>query len=223
MNTWMTLVLPPLLLMPAMGLISRIETRHGLGAEAKRKLLHVGAGLASLGLPAVFDDPVRVFAGLMLVTTWMLAVRRSAGLRHRFGGVLHDLERRSWGEMLFALSLAWLLITAHDTPLHYILPVLVLSLADAAAALVGRAVPLHPLGGPAKGKTLSGCAAFFGVAWLVGAATLTTIAALPPAQAAAMAALVAFNATVAEAVSHRGLDNLTVPLTTWGTLVVMGV
>lgn len=221
-DTWMALILPPLALLPAMGLLSRIEARPGIGEEAKRKLLHVGAGLMSLSLPAFFDSTLTVLLALAIVITWMFGVRKSARLGRMFGGVLHDLERKSCGEFCFAVALAWLLIVARDNPLHYILPVLILSLADAAAAMVGKYAPRLPLGGPARGKTMSGCATFFGVSFLTGCIVLVQFAGMPTAPAAAVALLLALNTTVAEAVSHRGLDNVTVPLVAWATLVVAG-
>lgn len=222
-DSWMSLVLPPLLLVPAMGLISRIEARRGIGEEAKRKLLHAGAGLASLSLPTLFDSAWSVLAALTIVLAWMFGVRASARLRRIFGGVLHDLERNSCGEFCFAAALACLLIVAQDNTVHYALPVLILSLADASAALVGRAAPLVPLRGPAKGKTLSGCATFFAVSFLTAALVLIHFAGMPAGPGAAIAVMVAAGTTCAEAVSHRGLDNVTVPLVAWATLVAMGV
>ena len=212
------LVLPPLLLVPAMGLLSMIRSTHKIGQELKRKSLHVGVGLAALSFPLVLNAPWKVVTGMSLAMAWMLAVRTLPYLQRYFGSVLHDSERQSNGELYFALSLGGLMLLTSNKPLLYVIPVLILTLADAAAAVFGRMIPSKALTGFLRGKSVAGCSAFFIVAAVICAAMLTSYTQLPAWQIAVCTLLVATATCLAEAISRHGLDNLVVPLVAWAVL-----
>lgn len=212
------LVLPPLLLVPAMGLLSMIRCSHKFGQELKRKSFHVGVGLASLSFPPVLNEPWKVMLGMSLAVAWMSAVRILPCLQRYFGSVLHDCERKSMGEVYFALSIAGLILLTNSSPLLYVIPVLILSLADAAAAIFGRLIPSKALTGFLRGKTVAGCSAFFVVAAAICVAMLTFYTALPAWQIVVCALVVATATCLAEAICRHGLDNLVVPLVAWTVL-----
>ena len=214
-DSMLLLVLPPLLLVPAMGLLSMIRSTHALGRELKRKSLHVGIGLAALVLPQLLTEPWMVVSGLALALAWMSAVRTLPRLRLHFGSVLHDCDRRSLGELYFALAIAALLLATQGSPLLYAIPLLILTLADTAAAIAGRLLPSGQLTGFLRGKTVAGCTAFFAVAAAVCLAMLSNFTQLPAWQVAVAALLVATATGLAEAVCRRGLDNIVVPLVAW--------
>jgi len=223
MNSITALLLPPMLLLPLMGILSRFHGATTLTQELRRKALHVSVGLTALAFPALFTETWMIVIALGLILTWMATVRWIAPLKVRFGGVLHDTDRKSHGEMYFALALALLLITSAGEPLHYVIPVLILTLADAAAAIVGQAWPIGRIGGLAADKTRSGCAAFFIVAYLTTVTVLSVASPLAPLAAIAVALVVAATTCIAETLSHRGIDNIVVPLVAYSTLVVLGV
>ena len=79
-----------------------------------------------------------VVSGLSLAVAWMTAVRILPCLQRRFGSVLHDCDRRSMGEVYFALSIAALMLITSSNPLLYVIPILILTLADAAAQRLCR-------------------------------------------------------------------------------------
>lgn len=212
------LVLPPLMLVPAMGLLSMIRSTHKIGQELKRKSFHVGVGLASLSFPLVLNEPWKVITGMSLAVAWMSAVRVLPCLQRHFGSVLHDCERKSMGEVHFALSIAGLLLITSSSPLLFAIPVLILALADAAAAIFGRLIPSTALSGLLRGKTVAGCSAFFLVAAAICVAMLTFYTALPAWQIALCALIVATATCLAEAICRHGLDNLAVPLVAWAVL-----
>ena len=212
------LVLPPLMLVPAMGLLSMIRSTHKIGQELKRKSFHVGVGLASLSFPLVLNEPWKVITGMSLAVAWMSAVRVLPCLQRYFGSVLHDCERKSMGEVYFALSIAGLLLVTSSSPLLFAIPVLILALADAAAAIFGRLIPSIALSGFLRGKTVAGCCAFFLVAAAICVAMLTFYTALPAWQIVLCALIVATATCLAEAICRRGLDNLVVPLVAWAVL-----
>jgi phytol kinase len=153
----------------------------------------------------------------------MLSVRQVAYIRCRFGAVLHDADRKSFGELYFALSIAALLLLSTGEPLLYVIPVIVLTVADAAAAVIGRAFPILPLSGLAKGKTLSGSAAFFATAFLVVALALAGFTQLPVVLLFPIAMIVALTTCLVEAVSTHGLDNILIPAVAYLLLEVLVV
>jgi phytol kinase len=214
-------LLPPLLLVPAMGILSSVKSSSALGCELRRKALHVGVGLTSLSFPLILTESWMVLFALSMIGAWMIAVRRVPMLRRRFGAVLHDAKRISHGELYFALAIAGLMLATSDRPLLFVVPVLILTISDAAAAIVGRALPRCRLTGLASGKTASGCAAFLATAFLITLLGLNRYTGLPLTTSLAIAAVVATGTCIVEAVSHQGRDNLFVPATAFVLLRFM--
>lgn len=212
MNTLLALVLPPMLLVPAMGLLSAIESSGEMGLELRRKALHVGVGLFALCLPGYLTERWMIAVALGLVLAWMVAVRLAPSLRRRFGACLHDTRRCSHGELYFSLGVAFLLFVTPERPLLYAVPLLIVTLADAAAAIVGRGLPLGRLPGAMAGKTLSGCLAFFVVAYLITVLYLLAHTSMPVSRAILVSTAVAAAACLAELLCRRGLDNVVVPV-----------
>jgi dolichol kinase len=148
MNSSLVLIsIPPVLLLLAMAILSRIGNRGVVARELKRKALHISV------------------------------------LQRHFGTVLHDIRRESFGEIYFAISIAGLLLLTQSKPLFFVIPILILALADASAAIVGKVFPVGPLAGIARGKTTAGCATFFVVAFIVSFWSLEYFTDLPIAHA----------------------------------------
>jgi phytol kinase len=217
------LAIPPLLLVPAMGLLSRIQCKREITGELRRKALHVGTGLVALSFPIYLTTPWMVLTALSVVMVWMIAVRRIAVLRVRFGSCLHDTKRASFGEIYFALSIASLMLLTADRPLFFVIPLLILTLADSAAAIVGRLMPVGPLGGVARGKTMSGCVAFVIVAFLLTQSLLAAFTTMSWFQTIEVALVMACATCIAELISKRGFDNVLIPAVAYATLHFMNV
>lgn len=217
-DSLLLLVLPPLMLVPAMGLLSMVRSTHKIGQELKRKSFHVCVGLVSLSFPLVLNEPWKAMTGMGLAIAWMSAVRILPCLQRHFGSVLQDCDRKSMGELYFALSIGALILLTPDSPLLYIIPVLILTLADTAAAIFGRLIPSKPLTGFLRGKSVAGCTAFFSVAAVICVAMLAVYTSLPAWQITTATLVVATATCVAEAACRRGLDNLMVPLVAWAVL-----
>lgn len=222
-DSLLLLMLPPLMLVPAMGLLSMVRSTHKIGQELKRKLFHVGVGLASLSFPLVLNEPWKVLIGMSSAIAWMSAVRILPCLQRHFGSVLQDCDRKSMGEVYFALSIGALILLTPESPLLYVIPVLILTLADAAAAIFGRLIPSQPLTGFLRGKSVAGCTAFFIVAASICSAMLTIYTDLPAWQITTAALVVATATCIAEAVSRHGMDNIVVPLIAWAVLAALKV
>jgi phytol kinase len=188
--------------------------------ELVRKLLHMGMGLVTLSFPWVFDDawPVIALAGLSV--TGLLVLRLSP-----LGRVLSAVSRSSLGEVYFPVSVAILFaIYTYSQERHrlilYSVPVLLLTLADAAAALIGVAYGRLRFVTAEGQKSAEGSLAFFACAFFCVHVPLLLGTDVGRAETLLIAVLLAWLATMFEAIAWRGLDNLALPLVSYILLLV---
>jgi phytol kinase len=219
MASLVLVAIPVTLLMSVMGILSHIDSSHMIVRELKRKALHISVGLAAISFPLFLREPWMIIAALGLAIAWLMSVRRFSFLRCHFGTVLHDVKRESHGEIYFAISIGGLLLLTQNEPILFVIPILILTLADAFAAIVGKVFPIGPLAGMATGKTAAGCSAFFIVAFAVSASMLVTFVDLPTTHTMILAVVLAATTCFAEAISRRGIDNLIVPGLAYMTLL----
>ena len=182
-----------------------------LPAEVARKLPHVTMGLAALSLPWLFDElwPVLLLAGLNL---GLLLALRHPTLRGGPGQVLHGVSRRSLGDLAYPMAVAALFVLSSGEAVFYVPPLLLLALADAAATLVGQGCGRRRYRTADGHRTLEGSAAFLAIALISVVAVPLQLNGLEPLRSLVIAVVVASVATLIEAGSWRGLDNLFVPL-----------
>ncbi len=206
-------------LLGLMALVRRGARAMGLAAEVQRKLVHVGTGLYALCLPWIFPDrwPVYMLIGLTLIVMLGLRLPRFA---KGIGGALHGVERSSYGDFLLAGSVGLCFFLAEGQALLYVLPLAVLTLADAAAALVGTRYATRLYKVEEGYKSLEGTVAFFVVTLTLSVVCLLGLTDLPLANVLALALMVTGFGTLVEAQSWRGFDNLFLPL---GLLLFLSV
>lgn len=138
MNPFLGILIVAIAFALLMGVVGWLRQRCGLQPELSRKAVHVGMGLVTLSFPWLFQEfwPVGLLAGGFILA--LLAIRFVPPLRAKLGGVLGGVERESWGEFLFPISVAFIFWLARGNTLLFFVPVLTLSLADALAALIGQ-------------------------------------------------------------------------------------
>jgi phytol kinase len=202
-----------------MGGLRLYQTLAAPHPELVRKLLHIGMGLTTLSLPWLFDTawPVLVLAGLSIVA--LGALRILSNFRAGLGNVLSAVARSSLGEIYFpmavtALFLLYLYVDPENPArlMLYCIPILLLTLADAAAALIGISYGrLHYETADGQ-KSAEGSLAFFTCAFLVVHIPLLLFTDTPRAETLLIAVLLAWLAMMFEAIAWRGLDNLVLPL-----------
>ncbi|MRU16342.1 hypothetical protein FDP25_12940 [Roseovarius sp. A21] len=206
-------------LLGLMALVRKGARAMGLGSEVQRKLVHVGTGLYALTLPWLFPErwPVYMLIGLTLAVMLLLRLPRFA---NGIGGALHGVERRSYGDVLLAASVGLCFFFANGDALLYVLPLAVLTLADAAAALVGTRYATRLYRVEEGYKSVEGTVAFSLVTLLLSIICLMFLVDLPPGNILALSVMVTGFASLVEAQSWRGFDNLFLPL---GLLVFLSV
>jgi phytol kinase len=206
-------------LMTALRAYKRLRGPH---PEVVRKLFHVGAGLCMLLLPYLFGRSLPVLVLAACTILGFVALRRFAALRKRLGGVIDGVERESLGEIYFAFGVGLVFWLADGDALMFAVPVLVLTLADAVAALVGiryGRARFRVLDGY---KSLEGSTAFLALAFVSIYVPTLVWGAIGAAESFLMAATIAMTVTIAEAFAPRGLDNLVVPVLTFVLLEACG-
>ncbi len=189
-----------------------IRKRVNMHPETARKIVHVGSGLLALSFPWLFDTswPVVIACGVSAIglaalrhTTWF-----PIGLREVMGSV----DRKSGGEFYFPLAIAILFPLAGGDRLLYCIPVMILTFADTAAALVGSRFGCTHYRSTRGYKSVEGSLAFFVVALLCTYIVLLRFSGLAVLDSLQIAVAVAVITTLAEAVSTAGSDNLLSPL-----------
>lgn len=178
--------------------------------ESSRKLVHVGGGFGAALFPFAVSSiaVVALLAAGFTLLIW-------AGGRWRFLQSVSRVERKSRGGEYFPVAVALLFWVSQGRLWLYFAGLLILTLADTAAALVGgRFGRRRYRVGPADWKSTEGSIAFWVVACLVICACLFTFSGLALRVCLGVALLTATLLTFMEAVAVRGTDNLLVPLLT---------
>ncbi len=203
--------------------VSRLAKATHLPAELGRKLVHISLGLYCLTFPWVFSAAWEV-ALMCALSVGVFALARNT-MRSGLGGGLHAVERVSFGEIFFAVSVAllfWLadghfILQGEDTAgsrgtLLYVLPIAILTLCDAASALVGVRYGKQTFHVEEGLKSVEGVVAFAVTAWLVSMIALLLLSDVGRSEVILLAFIVAVFGALLEAASWRGLDNLFIPM-----------
>ncbi len=189
-----------------------VQRKFNPDPELMRKLFHVGMGLFALSFP--FLIPNRLTAGLLCgaTMTLLIALRRVKKLRCSYGAVLGSVARRSHGELYFAVGVTVIFCLAKNEMLLYSIPLLVLTFADAAAALIGEHFGKHRFCVIEGQKSIEGCLAFLTVATVFTYAPLVMFTEINVEDARLLSVTLGLVLTLVEALSWRGLDNLFIPI-----------
>lgn len=201
-----------LLLLPLLILSVRLAgQRFALSGEIKRKAIHVGMGLSCLSFPWLFSSWIWV-AALCAASLALLSWVRQREMLAGSPSVLHDIDRRSLGESCFPVAVVAVFALAKGEAWRYVIPILVLTLADAAGALVGVRYGRQKFRVFSGLKTTEGSLLVFLVAFLSVHVPLLLLTETGRAETLLIALVLAILAMLVEAISVRGLDNLVLPV-----------
>ncbi len=200
------------LILALMFLVRRAAAQLAIAPEMQRKIIHILTGLYTLALPFIFTQLWPVFLLVALSVATMLVLRLARFSAAGLSSVLHAVRRPSYGEIYLSLSVGLLFFRSQGQAVLYVLPILILTLSDAAAALVGSAYGKRRYLIADGVKSLEGTLACFVVTWLVAMIALMLMADIAEINVIVLSFLIAAFATLIEADSWRGLDNLFVPI-----------
>jgi phytol kinase len=162
---------------------------------------------------------VWLLAGLAVAA--LGAVRVVPILRNQFGGVLGGVGRASWGELYFPVGVALVFTLAEGEARYFCIPVGVLTFADAAGALIGQRWGRIRYVAVESTKSVEGSGAVLLVTWACVTGGLALFTDLPGPHLWLAGLGLGLFATLVEAVSWRGLDNLLLPLAVLAQLKVL--
>lgn len=211
-NPWVGIFIVLSSLIGLLGLCHYFGGKTGLSPELKRKGVHIGMGLLCTAFPSLFTDiwPVVLLAGTAVIS--LFVIRMLPSLRKSVGSSLHEVERTSLGEIFFPLAVLTVWFVSYDRPLFYSLSILVLTLADASAALIGTKYGQQHYSTREGYKTLEGSFFFFTVTFLCIHIPLLLLSDIGRAESLLLAVLIGIVMMVIEAVAWKGLDNLFIPI-----------
>jgi phytol kinase len=190
------------------------QVRRSPHPELARKLVHIATGLIALSFPWLFSSVWPVVVLAILAVAAMLALRHTS-----LGGVVHAVRRESSGELYFPIAVAALFYLSKGVTVFYTIPVLLLTLADAVAALIGVRYGLVKFDTfEGARKSLEGAVAFFAVAFLCTHITLLLASHVGRVETLLIGVEVGFLVMLVELVAWRGLDNLFIPLFSFALL-----
>lgn len=209
-NPWLGIVAALAAFLVLFGTLA-VYSRSGGNPELTRKMLHTGSGLLTLTFPFVFGAawPVLLLTGasaLLIVVAKFLPF-----VRARVGRVASGVERPTLGEVYFPVAVALLFwMTLGKDPLLFVIPVLVLTFADATCALVGgRYGRLQYTG---ANKSLEGSIAFVVVAFFCIHVPLLLWSDTGRTETLLISTTLALLVMLLEGSAWRGLDNLFIPI-----------
>ncbi len=202
-----------------MGVAEWLHHQRSWEVEWTRKLVHVGGGLICLCFPFVLKSHWVVLVLGLTLAGLLIWTRRHGWLRS-----IHGVKRHSRGSEYYPAVVYLLFLLAATTPWRYVASLLVLAVADAAAALVGTRWGRFKYRVEGETKSVEGSLAFFAATVLVVLATLLIMRPAwesldrPVLHYLLSATLIGMLVSCFEAVSGLGRDNLYIPL---GTFLVL--
>lgn len=214
-HTWISIIAILLALLALFLGVWWADRKSHAPPEVKRKALHLGCGMILLLYPFVFNSiwPVMTVTATALCALFLL--RSHPVLRGNLGRIVYGVNRKTFGDAWLFVAAAMLFVLADGDVVLFTIPLLNLTLADSAAALVGVHFG-HTHGNPTRNhKSIQGSLAFLIVAVVVAVGVLLLATDLSMVSTLFTACVAAAVATLAERIDWRGIDNITVPLSSW--------
>ena len=212
-NPYISIVLVLILTSGLMGAIRLFQKRYAPHPEWCRKLMHIGSGIIALNIPWLFESTWSVLLLCAISLTGLVAMKHLRYLKQNIGRVVGEVKRESSGDIYFPLTIATLFVFSKGDPLFYCIPLMILTFADAAAALVGIFYGVLHFETADGVKTIEGSLAFFLVAFFCAYIPMLIFTDFGSKEILLIAFLLAFLLMIVEAaVGWKGLDNLLIPV-----------
>lgn len=198
------------------GLAETLYHYFNTKVEITRKIVHLGTGLLTLLFPLMLDDHRLV---LLLCSSFVLILLIS--MRYNFLKSVNAIERRSVGSIAYPIAVygCYLAYNYFDHQYAYFyIPILILAICDPVAALAGKRWPIGKYKLGSGNKTLMGSGMFFISAFIV----ILVLSLMEHNTRIIMRCIIiALFSTISEAVTGRGYDNITIPVSVLGSLIVI--
>jgi phytol kinase len=190
------------------GVAEGLRRWRGYSVEFTRKFIHVAVGMWAFGTVLLFERcafaivPPLAFVAINALSYWQGTFK-----------AMETGEKGRLGTVYFPISFAVLIWLLWERPHLLVASLMPMTWGDALAAVVGRRIGQRHYTVAGSTRSLEGSAAMLLASWAATLVPLLLLAPEPiaPVIAVAAAAATALGATVVEAISPWGIDNLTVP------------
>ena len=210
-------ILPAMIVLVILGGVIGMTKHFGknLKPESSRKIIHITMGCVALSFPFVFQYRQSVLILGIVAFIMLLVIRRNKKLREGIGSGLLGVERKTYGEIYFVISIV-IVFLLHESLYEYLIPISILTFADSVAALVGTSYGRINLSGLREDrKSGEGSIMFFVVAFICALIPLQLMSEVGRAEVLVISFLIGILAAMIETVSASGNDNLFLPLLTY--------
>ncbi len=176
--------------------------------EITRKIVHIGGGLIALSFPLFFKEAAPVF---ILCSSFLVLLIGSKTLG--FLPSVNAIDRISRGSFLFPIAVAgsFYIAVLLNVPALYYLPLSIMALGDPMACLIGKRFPIGPYKTKYVSKTLAGSFAFFITAFILSVTFFGFNNQDLNLGLFASAVIMALGTAIAEGITGKGYDNITIP------------
>ena len=216
---WCSILFVSIIMIVALLIIKLIEKKSNIDGELKRKLFHITMGLVVLTFPHIFHNRNSVII-IGTISILLFIIMKHTSLKKSLGTILYSVNRESWGEIFFAIAVVLIFYWSNGDKITYSIPILILTFADSAAALIGKKYAKNSLSQLNEDKkSLEGSFMFFIVAFMLTLVPLLLYTDVGREETLIISAIVGFNVSLIEMISHSGNDNLLIPLTTYAFLI----
>jgi phytol kinase len=188
--------------------------------EITRKFVHICAGLISMTFPSIFPNH---FFVLVLALGFLLLLLVSR--RYGFLNSVNAISRPSYGSIIYpiAIYLCFFVYKQSNDILYYYVPLIIFIISDPVAALVGMQTQWKPYKVYNEKKTVGGSVAFFISAFMLTYGIVYYNITATWYAVGLYSLIIAVVATVTEALSYKGMDNLFIPVSGIITLYFLNI
>lgn len=190
------------------GVAEGLRKWRGYSVDFTRKVIHISVGMWAFGTVLLFDD--RLAAIIPPIT---FVVINAISYRFETIKAMETGEEHQLGTVYFPIAFAVVVWFLWDQPALLVASLMPLTWGDALAAVVGSRYGRHGYSIFGSTRSWEGSLTMFLVSLIATAVPLGLLAspALAPGVVLGAAAATALGASIVEAISPKGIDNLTIP------------
>ncbi|MEW6710012.1 MAG: hypothetical protein AB1403_09350, partial [Candidatus Riflebacteria bacterium] len=183
--------------------------------EGTRKFVHLTGGVVSLSFAYLFRSHWTIL-GLCFAFVSLMIFTKKFGLLPS----VHGVKRKSAGDLLhpIAIYLTFSITNYMEKPEYYLISIMVLSVSDALAAIIGVSYGFKVFRVEEEKKSVEGSFIFLLSTFLIVHLGLLLLTHIGRLESVLVALLIAVLVTCFEAISLGGADNIIIP---FGTLFIL--
>lgn len=215
---WLALAVSFAYVFAMIGVAEGLRKWRGYSVGFTRKFIHIAVGMWAYGTVLLFERrPMAIIPPLAFV-----AINALSYWRGTFGA-MEIGQKGQLGTVYFPVSFAAILWLLWGRPHLLVASLMPMTWGDALAAIIGRRIGQRHYTIAGSSRSVEGSLVMLLTSWGATFVPLVLLSAgrVDPTTAAGVAMLIAIGATIVEAISPWGIDNLTVPAASALLLVLL--